>query len=127
LNVAGEQASMQAQASIKGLDTAAKKVAAETGIVPPSEHTWRRLIVEDIVFDPSAADTVYLITNKGIYKSADRAASWSLLNVGLRMIYGVSSLAVNPSNTKHVVVGTADGIFVSTDGGCTFSKTFGDG
>lgn len=70
------------------------------------------------VFDPLRPDTVYVTsTLYGVFKSADKGATWRLLNRGM----GASdfyALAVSPQAPEVVLIGAAGGgIYRSTDGG----------
>jgi photosystem II stability/assembly factor-like uncharacterized protein len=66
----------------------------------------------------------------GLYESTDAAKTWR--RVGLAGVWSISRIAVDPKNPRHVVVGafgdpfkdSADrGVYVTFDGGRTWSKT----
>jgi hypothetical protein len=66
----------------------------------------------------------------GILKSTDNGNTW--LNVGLTDAHHVSRILINPNNPNHVVIGVIGhlyspnaerGVFKTTDGGKTWSKT----
>jgi photosystem II stability/assembly factor-like uncharacterized protein len=66
----------------------------------------------------------------GLYKSTDGAKTWT--RVGLAGVWSVSRIAIDPRDTRHVVVGafgdpfkdSADrGVYVTFDGGRTWSKS----
>ena len=66
----------------------------------------------------------------GILKSTDKGKTW--LNVGLTDSHHISRIIINPKNTNEVVVGVIGhlyssnkerGIFKTTDGGKTWTKT----
>lgn len=66
----------------------------------------------------------------GIYKSTDAGKSWT--HLGLRDGQQITQIAVDPSNSEHLLVAVAGhpygpneerGIFLSLDGGKTFQKT----
>lgn len=61
--------------------------------------------------------TLFIGTDKGVYKSDDGGESW--INVGLSE-YQIMSLAISPSfqGDKIIFAGTlGNGIFMSTEGG----------
>jgi hypothetical protein len=79
--------------------------------------------VSSITFDPFNSDLVYA-TYAGfggahVWKSADGGRTWSALDNGLPDI-PVHSLAIDPTQTTRLYLGTDLGIFVSTDGGGTW-------
>jgi photosystem II stability/assembly factor-like uncharacterized protein len=67
---------------------------------------------------------VYVGTQNGIYRSADKGRTF------VRAFQGESSaaermvntVAVDPFNSRRVLIGTASGLFTSEDGGFTFHK-----
>jgi photosystem II stability/assembly factor-like uncharacterized protein len=78
--------------------------------------------VTQIVVDPLAPDTVYLISKYGILKSGDAGASWTPLtltsppnSVDIRMF------AVNPRNNKELNYVTLNTLLVSSDSGVTWT------
>jgi photosystem II stability/assembly factor-like uncharacterized protein len=69
---------------------------------------------------------IYAGTLNGLYRSGDKGRSF------VRIFQGYSSaaersvltVATDPHDPRHVMLGTASGLFVSKDGGFTFRKTF---
>ncbi|HXO16660.1 MAG TPA: hypothetical protein VN909_00675, partial [Candidatus Dormibacteraeota bacterium] len=66
----------------------------------------------------------------GLYESTDAAKTWR--RVGLAGVWSISRIAIDPRNPRHVVVGAFGdpfkdspdrGVFVTFDGGQTWSKT----
>jgi photosystem II stability/assembly factor-like uncharacterized protein len=82
------------------------------------------LELNQFVFAGGNPSQVYMVTNKGLFKSTDDGESWRLLDLGFDEIDAVNSIAVDPINVTHLYVGTRHGIFQSSDGGCHFRKTF---
>jgi photosystem II stability/assembly factor-like uncharacterized protein len=94
-----------------------------------------------VTIDPANENTVWVGTGEsnprndvsygdGVYKSTDGGKTWT--NVGLRETRHISRIVVDPSNPNHVIVGasgdpfrdsTERGVFVTNDGGQTWSKT----
>jgi len=88
---------------------------------------------------PSNPEIVYVGTGEqtpgnGIYKSTDAGATWT--NIGLKDTQYISSIVVDPRNPDVIVVGVlghpilgvappnqAKGVFKTTDGGKTWTKT----
>ncbi|MGQ9897292.1 MAG: VPS10 domain-containing protein [Acidobacteriota bacterium] len=98
-----------------------------------SAQTWRwlptfnrpRYIIESIIIDPTATDTLYaavwvLEDNRagGVYKSTDGGQSWRVVLEG----ESVRAFAMAPGNASVLVAGTLSGVFRSTDGGENWSR-----
>ena len=93
-----------------------------------------------IAIDPADDKTVWLgagetnprndvISETGLYRSANAGRSWTKLPFDAP---GVSKILLDPKDPKHVIVGAlgdpfapgeARGVYVSFDGGATFTKT----
>lgn len=87
-----------------------------------------------IGISPAAPQTIYAGTGEpfgnldalggvGILKSTDDGTTWTHLT-NTKSFGSIGRIAVNPSNADHIVVGAANGAFISTNGGTTWSKTF---
>ena len=88
--------------------------------------------VYEIRVAPSSPSTIYMVFGSKVYKSTNRAASWTLLtgfpdvgtldpNDPYRM-WGEKA-AVDPANPNIVYVGTvSNGLYVTTNGGTTWSQ-----
>jgi photosystem II stability/assembly factor-like uncharacterized protein len=94
-----------------------------------------------VTIDPTNEDTVWVGTGEanprndvtfgdGVYKSTDGGKTWT--DVGLHGVWSISRILVDPKNPAHVIVGafgdpfrnsTARGVYVTNDGGKTWSKT----
>lgn len=122
----GEMAFLMSVARLKGereeLESLAKKRLAPTG----KDLSWRKLIVEQVVFDPLQRGRIFLLTNKGLYRTDDYGQHWSLLPVGLDMIFEIQSLAIDPANTDRLLVGTTQSVYFSSDGGCRFEQVISE-
>ena len=84
---------------------------------------WTYLIIAKIEFLPSDQNTAFLITNKGVYKTADGGRRWCLLDTGPRKLFDVRSIYFDPVHRGRIYIGTNMTILKSDDVGCHF-KTF---
>lgn len=81
-----------------------------------------------VVPHPTEVDTLYAIQNPNspdglaLLKSCDGGTSWSATAL-TRDFYGVSSLAIDPTNGELAYAITNRGPMVSSDGGITWSET----
>src|SRR5579859_437584 len=82
----------------------------------------REMRISRFVFDPISSRILYVLTNKGIYKTSDEGKNWCLLNLGFDIIQGINSLAITQSNPTVLFAGTIRGLFFSKDGGSNWSK-----
>jgi len=67
---------------------------------------------------------VYMVSNKGIFRSGDMGSSWCLLNTGFDFLDSINSLAFDPGNDSTLVVGTRFGVLLSNDHGMTFTRIY---
>lgn len=128
----GQQADLERPADLagrkEGLETAAKRgLVAAYGLYPRMTH----LKVQQVAFQPGNSRVIYLLTNKGLYKTVDSARSWKLVYVPKPyvgkppLLYGITSLFLDPSDANRLYLGTLDKVLVSDDAGCHF-RTFFD-
>jgi photosystem II stability/assembly factor-like uncharacterized protein len=87
-------------------------------------RSW--LPVVALAIDPKNSNTIYAGTggfySTGVvYRSQNGGQSWSAVNLGPTNTY-VRSLAIDPEGSNTIYVGTSNGIFVSYDGGETWSS-----
>ena len=90
-----------------------------TPVGGPFQTHWIRLIV----LDPSNPSVLYVSTVVGgLYKSTDQGVSWHEINAGLPT-KAVTGLAIDPADPRFLYVGLqySDGLFLSRDGGTTWS------
>jgi hypothetical protein len=78
--------------------------------------------VYEFAFDTFDSHVVYVVSNKGIYRSADGGISWCLLDLGVDEIAGVNNAVPDPRQPGELVVGTQRGLFRSTRNGCEFKR-----
>lgn len=94
-----------------------------------------------VTIDPTDENTVWVGTGEanprndvtfgdGVYKSTDGGKTWT--DVGLHDVWSISRILVDPKDPAHVIVGAfgdpfrdseARGVYVTNDGGKTWSKT----
>lgn len=122
----GQQAELEEPANLagrkEGLTALSKRgLVAFHGMHPPMTH----LKIRQIVFRPGDRKVIYLVTNKGLYKTVDSAKSWDLVYVGNPpLLYGIKSLFLDRSDAERLYLGTRDRVLVSEDGGCHFRPFF---
>ncbi len=91
------------------------------------------LSVGVLAFDPSDTSMVYCGTGEGnawyntplgagLLRSTDGGTTWSTLCTNPFVGQGFYDLVVDPANGQHLVAGTTDGLYVSTDGGHTWTQ-----
>jgi photosystem II stability/assembly factor-like uncharacterized protein len=67
-------------------------------------------------------DALYVATVAGgVYKSANRGASWHAINRGLTGLR-VDAIAVDPVHSSTMYAGTGEGVFKSVNGGSSWSR-----
>ncbi|RLC28065.1 MAG: glycosyl hydrolase, partial [Deltaproteobacteria bacterium] len=85
-----------------------------------------------ITLEPGNPQTIYIgAPSGGLWKTTDEGANWVSLTDN-QPVLGVSAIAINPTNTDVIYIGTGDkdannnysiGILKSTDGGTTWNTT----
>jgi photosystem II stability/assembly factor-like uncharacterized protein len=79
-------------------------------------------VVYSIVVDPSDSNTLYSVSEAGVFKSTDRGTTWSYSGlVGT----GVSSITVVPQSPATVYAAAPGNIFKSLDAGATWNQAPG--
>jgi len=116
--------------------------AAEGGVWKTTDggNTWTPLTDGQaslasgaIALDPTNPDTVYVGTGEqnfsgdsyygaGILKSTDAGATWTNI-VGPFLLDQIGAIVVNPANTQIVLCASDQGVWRSSDGGQTWTKT----
>ena len=82
------------------------------------------LSVLQFVIDPTDDKIVYIVSNKGVYRTLDGGNTWCLLDLGFDVIDSYNSLALNPDDPTELFVGTRYGTFHSTDRGSSFRRIY---
>lgn len=91
-------------------------------------------MVLDLLVDPRSPNTIYMGSWDGLLKSTDAGDTWTHMNNGLgRLIRGENlgvsgeirdrGLAIDPTTSSTLYLGTQSGVFKSTDGATTWSAT----
>ncbi len=85
-----------------------------------------------IALDPNDDQTIYIGSpSGGLWKTTDEGQNWQPLTDN-QPVLGVSAIAINPTNTDIIYIGTGDkdasdnysvGVLKSTDGGATWNTT----
>ena len=95
-----------------------------TGIGSSDRKNWNT----PVIFDPTNPQIMYYGANK-LYKSTNRAASWTAISNDLTNgnagngLGTITCIAVAPSNTNVIYVGTDDGnVWRTANGGTNWSK-----
>jgi Secretion system C-terminal sorting domain/Fibronectin type III domain/Sortilin, neurotensin receptor 3, len=83
--------------------------------------SWMNMF--SIAIDPNNRNTIYAGSNAGILiKSTDGGNTWVGINRSMSNIVG--KIIVHPTNSSIVLVAVQNGIFRTTDGGATWTRTF---
>jgi len=122
----GQQAELERPAEQKGRAEAIAELRRRGDTTPiPGVAPVAKFQIFQIEFQPNDARVVYLVTNKGLYKSENGGDSWCLFVFGVPKLESIWSLAFDPDNQRKIFVGTESTVMVSSDGGCSF-RTFFD-
>jgi hypothetical protein len=78
--------------------------------------------ITNIIVDPNNSDIVYLVSRKGIIRTADGGTTWCNLNLGGNLNTSIGYLALSPLNSGILFVGTTRGLFMSKSGGCGWKQ-----
>ena len=95
---------------------------------PSGGYTLDGGTIQDVVPHPTEPDTVFVVQHSedastlAVLKSCDAGVTWSPTSLK-RVHFGVSSLAIDPTQPNRVYVSTNHGNLVSRDGGITFEVT----
>jgi len=103
-------------------------VLASCAAAGAGEITWRNVgpggggWIQALACDPRDPDTLYLGCDVGgFYLSRDAGRSWTIHNDGLTD-YFIQCIAVHPTDSRILLLGSEGGIFRSTDGGLTWQR-----
>lgn len=88
--------------------------------------------VKDLKLKPGTPTTLYAVTNDRFYRSTDSGATFTVSTTGLPSSSGRFAMAVTPANPNYIYIVSANtrtndysfqGIYKSTNGGDSFSRT----
>ena len=84
--------------------------------------------IEILLIDPSNPSTLYagIMGTVGVYKSTNSGINWSTANTGLAAngaTINIHSLVIDKKNPSTLYAGTMKGVFKSTNGGGSWSRT----
>lgn len=105
-------------------------IASGDGVVRSADggKTWRLTTGWDVIdvrafaFNPANPDEVYCSTQWGPLRSTNGGATWQLDQAGLHLLYS-QSIVADSQTPGRVLLGTEDGIYLSTDGAKTWART----
>lgn len=89
------------------------------------------LAIGALAFDPSNSSTVYCgmgegnwwaYLGAGMLRSSDGGTTWSTLCTTPFVGQGFHDIVVDPANGQHLLAGTTNGLYVSTDGGINWTQ-----
>ncbi|MCB9399032.1 MAG: glycosyl hydrolase [Acidobacteria bacterium] len=104
--------------------------SATFGVNSSDRFNWS----SPLVIDPQNPETLYFGSHR-IYRSTNRASSWSVLSPdltsgdgGVNVVFGtISTLEVSPLDSQRIYAGTDDGhVWTTADGGGTWNEITGD-
>lgn len=121
----GQQGELEKPVRLKGY---AESVALlkEKGIEIEKKEapSWTYLIVTAVEFQRDNENVIYLVANKGLYKTEDGGRSWCLLDTGTSTLFDLDALWISDTNPRRIFVGTSTKVLASEDAGCHFREIF---
>lgn len=90
----------------------------------PRTHAKIQLEIFQFAVSPTDPNVVFIVSNKGVYRTLDGGKTWCLLNLGFDEVGSARSLAINKAKPAEIFVGTTRGVFYSNDAGCHFQKIY---
>lgn len=104
----------------RSLDGTATWQKVNTGLIPAEIlDASLSLGVSAIAIDPRDPTTLYAGTNNGLFKSTNRAESWTRIGQSLSDQY-ISSVVIDPTNPSILYVGGRAGVHKTLDAGQTW-------
>jgi len=118
----GQQADLEAPTELKGRREELARRSDRRSVPLYPEFTYLALL--QVAFQYGDTDVIYLVTNKGLYKTEDSASTWRLIYAGAPSIYEVNSLWIDRENPSRLFLGTRNKVLISEDSGCHFKTLF---
>ncbi len=81
--------------------------------------------VRRIVADPTSPGAVYRVGERGVFRLAEGAPSWTARNTGLPPDVSATDLAIDPRDPSRWVLATTVGVWRSADAGGTWTPSQG--
>jgi hypothetical protein len=119
----GQQTELESPADIRGRKEGLASRGA-SGADLPLHPKFAYLTVRQIAFQPGDGNIIYVVSNKGLFKSADGARSWCLVFSGDHRLFELNSLIFDPGQPNRLYIGGRNSIWISEDRGCSFNKFF---
>jgi len=118
----GQQAELEAPAELKGRreELAKRPDGASISLYPAFTY----LALLQVAFQSDNSNVIYLVTNKGLYKTEDSARTWRLIYAGAPSYYELNSLWIHSENPNRLFLGARYKVLISQDGGCNFKTLF---
>lgn len=97
----------------------------------PLTDTLPTLGASSLLIDPTNTNTVYFGSGDrdgadapglGVFKSTDAGNTWSSVNTGMGN-ETVGDMLMHPTNSSIIIAATSDGIYRTTNGGSSWTKT----
>ena len=120
----GEQAELNRRPVLKGYAEVLAEAKRRVPDMQIPRLDWLNLDVLYVHFRPDTSRVVYLVTNKGLYRSENGGDTWCRLDVGTETVFGFGDMAFDPNDFNRIYVGREKAVMASSDGGCHFEKIF---
>jgi photosystem II stability/assembly factor-like uncharacterized protein len=120
-NAVVQQAEMESPVLIQGRREGLAKLGRDAR-QSPLYPVFTYLLVRQIEFVPN--DGIYVVANKGLFKSSDGARSWRLIFDDDRRLGALSSLTPYSRHPGNIYLNSRTAVWFSGDGGCHFRKFF---
>ncbi|MCK0157920.1 thrombospondin type 3 repeat-containing protein [Cellulophaga sp. F20128] len=90
----------------------------ETGLNPNSPSVNNSFLTNEITIDPANSNTIWVGSNKGLYRSLDAGDTWEIKQTG-----NITDFKLKPGNSAIVYAVSSNNFYKSTDSGNSFLST----